>query len=282
VKEFFRLNRFVKVIKNDFTLNIKSIKYYFILVIGIFLMLLVVQFLSLNSFFLIFSRSTFNIIKIFFSDINNFQQLIFVILLNAGGIILGVQSFKIIHYKEKSSLWLCIPASLFEKYLSKIILIGPIFAFILYIVFSFVTALVNGTYFIITGKEIQLLPLFSELIIKEIFSLFALQNLFITGSIFIKRNNFLKTAGIYLIILISFTLIYICYALLAWYNYSGNILKLNQLFAILSRTQSASVILDYLSPRLNKLINILNIIQYIILFPLCWVLSFLKLRKIES
>lgn len=194
----------------------------------------------------------------------------FVLLLFGGGYWISSNAFRNWHESPKAYFFLMMPGSTLEKLLARWFLtsIGyAVFVLLFYSIFYWIIATIA---FILTKESYFVAIPFSAQIWRLILQYIILQSIFLLGSIYFKKSALIKTIlvvsclGIFLIILTvlinkpwSHTWLYI------WlYNNVfdfGNIIKINQAVAL-----------------------IFYFIISLLIAPISWIASYLRLKEIEA
>ncbi len=192
----------------------------------------------------------------------------FKIILVLGGYLLTAVSFKVLHHKKSASFYLMLPAALFEKLLSKLILtsIGHVAGISL--LYYLITYLVSWISIWLFGQALPTFNLFTDSNLTCVSFYLITQSIFLLGSIHFKSRQFIKTVfSIWLfgvVILISI-------GISAWYilDYSIRELDMHNFYQMLFK--------QYNTP-------VFKILKYSIWFgvaPFFWFVSYLKLKKHE-
>ena len=126
-------------------------------------------------------------------DLNEFFQGFYTFVLFLGGYIITSSVFKDMQSPERGYSYLLLPASTFEKFLSKLLLttIGWIVSItVLYYIFSLFAGVFNV---IIFKREFITFNPFNYEILRGIVIYIVTQSIFFLGAIYFKKNAFLKT-----------------------------------------------------------------------------------------
>lgn len=135
----------------------------------------------------------------------NFNQEFFSSFLSIGGSIYASLAFSEIHNPQKRMLYLLLPASHFEKFITAWLLTFVLLFItwtIVFTSFSYVAMLVSHILF---GVSISSFNIFDQNLTENLVSFYLIHTIFFTGSIFFKKFSYFKV--IIALILISFTLI---------------------------------------------------------------------------
>lgn len=114
-------------------------------------------------------------------------------ILYLGGLVITSQAFNDLHDRRKAHLFLILPCSALERFLSKWLFttVGYALASLLvYYVFCFLNVIINE---IVFHRHIALLNVFSPALWIGILKYISFQAIFLFGSIFFKRFSLIKT-----------------------------------------------------------------------------------------
>lgn len=192
----------------------------------------------------------------------------FKVLLIFGGYLTTASAFKTLHQRNQVGFYLSLPASILEKFVSRLLLtsVGYIFGLsLLFYIFSVVAA---GLSSLLSDTT---LPIFNPLN-KENVKLMGLylitQSLFFAGAIQFKSMHFIKTvAGTWLTIMILFIII----MFFLWLTFDTPLSAQNFNFTYI----------DINFKYLNSAISVFKYFFYFGFAPLFWLIAFLKLKRYE-
>ncbi|MDX9802295.1 MAG: hypothetical protein RBT69_13275 [Spirochaetia bacterium] len=204
---------------------------------------------------------------------------LYLLFLSAGGFIYTSSCFREIHQRDKNSVYLLLPASVFEKFLQRLItvtLIWIFFSLTLYLISSYAAAL-----FIKYIFKMQI-PLFNPFV-SAIFKAFPVyiinSSLFFLGAIYFKKTHFFKTL---LSLFAFFILTAIITTVMARLIFSSEI---NTVFEYHFEKNLDSMRFSLLDYNLDSMISVifksLRLIYYALLAPLFWFVSYLRLKEVE-
>lgn len=179
-------------------------------------------------------------------------------ILYIGGFIVTSLAFKDLHDHSKAHLFLMLPCSNLERFLSRWLLTSVIYALgtlLLYYVYSLVSTVVLIQIF---NKQSSTLPLIDSELWMGILKYIILQSVVLLGAISFKRFILIKTA---LVVGVFFTLLSLFSVL------SGLVL----LFPDYSQSKSL----------FELMFNGSHFIFWVILAPFCWYLTYLRLTEYE-
>jgi len=202
----------------------------------------------------------------------------FSLVLFIGGFIITSRSFVEIHVKSRNHDWLMLPASLFEKYLVRVILTSIGVALVTVIYYFLFSLLVSGIAKLLSGSFIALFNPLSGRTWLLVANYLVAQSLFLAGAGYFKRAHFIKTVLALSVFAILLAIIAGVSVRLLFGEY------LSGAFAIDS-SALAGPGMDLLRGRLesaaNLLWNVVRIAHWVIIAPLFWVFGYARLRETE-
>ena len=202
----------------------------------------------------------------------------FVNVIFAWGIIQASSSFKELHDKTRNEAYLLLPASFLEKFLVRLIFVSvilPVIIILLIFTASVITELINM--FNIPSAVFKPFNPLDSYYFKMIGKLIIIQSVFLYGASHFKKNHFLKTVLSIILFFISLSILATIIMRIFMSGYMQGIIR----FGIAGFDWRVSFLSDY--PELVKILNILwNIIIYVLLAPLFWLLTCLKIKRTQS
>ncbi len=198
----FEIGRFWQLIKNDLFTNYRALLIAGGAAIGILLFINIISILG--------SREV--LVPIVF----------YPLMLFIGGYIVTSVAFNDLHHPQRSYVYLTLPASNLEKFLSKLLLttLGYVLGtLVLYFLFSVLMSLINVTFF---GHGYPLFNPFDEVVWTTIGIYVITQSIFLLGAAFFRKNAFLKTVFTLFILQIALSLfVGLLARILFWKYFSG-------------------------------------------------------------
>jgi len=180
-------------------------------------------------------------------------------------------------YTGKSYFYLTLPSSLFEKLLSKLIIISVLYLLGINFLLIFVSITAKGINYFLFGNQFSIFnPIHPNILSSELFYLIVL-TIFLFGAVYFKKYNFLKT-----ILLISAPILFmiifpaISYKIMFWEYQESGILKLQPGYAI------APPSVDYLVDTIQQIVEIFTFLFYSVTAPFFLLLTYLRLRESEA
>ncbi|MBT4287510.1 MAG: hypothetical protein HOD92_09225 [Deltaproteobacteria bacterium] len=192
----------------------------------------------------------------------------FKILLIFGGYLLTASAFKTLHQRNQVGFYLSLPASILEKFISRLLLTSVGYIAGLSLLFFVFSVLAAGLSNLLSDNT---LPVFNPLNQEnlELMALYLItQSLFLVGAIQFKSMHFIKTVAttwFTIMILIIFT------AFILWLIFDTTL-----------NTQQFDF--SRIDINLSSLGSVTTVLEYLFYFgfaPFCWLMAFLKLRKYE-
>ena len=211
----------------------------------------------------------------------NFNDVFFPITLFVGGIVATSVTFGDLHSKQRGYTYLTLPASMFEKFLSKLLFttVGYcIIAILGFFVFSLVAAGLTRIFF---GVSHKIFNPFQPGVWKFMALYIVSHSIFFFGAVFFKKQTLVKTV-------LSMCGIAIVYALLSALVFR---IFFGQFFRGITMMDS-SMFLSELQLDLSETVRIkdffmhiysvVRIVYWYVLPPVFWVLTGIKLRETEA
>lgn len=227
----FNIKRITKLIANDLLLHRKAI---------------------------LIVAATIFVFSLLLPELMAADQVVYFIILYGVGFVISSFAFNEVHETRKAYLWLMLPSSSLEKFVSRWFLTSVIFALgslIVYYVFSYLILL----FFALINKQNVSMPLFFDASLwLGIGKYIILQSIILLGAISFNRFTLIKTA-------LSLGCIFVAISLI--------VLAMVGLFYSFSHNAFA--------PFLRATIEGWHFIFWIALAPFCWYLTYLKLTESE-
>lgn len=205
------------------------------------------------------------------------HQSLYLVVLFAGGLLLTSRSFKDLHDPVQGPFWLLLPASLPEKTLSRVLLTTVVFlagSLLGYWAFSL---LAEGCNWLIFQRRHPLFVPFSPEVLKGVLAYTALQAPFLLGAATFRRHALSKTIlsllGLALLLGLAGLL---SLRLLFWDQLEGSGLR-----AMLTGPESRLIWMR-LTESGRTVAGIGRIVFWLLMPPLCWVLCWVRLKRVSA
>ena len=240
----------------------------------------------LNSVPLLIMAGVIGGISLFLSGVNAFQGVdldihkkFYLAILFSGGFVVTDRIFRELHHKERGSAWLVLPASMFEKFSSRLFLstIGYIVGTVIFwFLFSVVS---EGLNWIIFRQTNSLFNPFDRGILWAMALYIVLQSPLLVGAIYFKRLTIGKT----ILILVIFLLLVLLVTLLAikiifWGHFDG----------IMPSFEFISGIVELIGGTGRQSVEVfrvmwwsLRVLFWAVIAPLCWLIGYYRLKETE-
>jgi len=200
-------------------------------------------------------------------------------LLFLGGFIVTSMVFREVRLNAQGIHYLCLPGSTLEKFLSKLLLTAAGYGVGTLIFYTAVAALTEGINRLAFGHGH---PFFNPLARDNLRSLAAYlisQSVFLLGSIYFRKLHFVKTVLSLVVFALGLMVIGTSLARVVFKElFIGPLLNLQPYMEELSRSGELQAILGPLAHRFQLALRILLASA---VAPLCWVVSYLRLRETE-
>lgn len=240
----------------------------------------------LNSVPLLIIAGAFGGISLFLSGVNAFvdprldiHKKLYLALLFSGGFVVTGRIFRELHHKERGSAWLVLPASMFEKFSSRLFLstIGYIVGTVIFwFLFSVVS---EGLNWIIFRQTNSLFNPFDQRILWAMAYYIVLQSPLLVGAVYFKRLTISKT----ILILVIFLLLVLLVALLAvkiifWNHFEGIVPSFEFISGLV---ELAGGFGGQFVEIFRVICWILRVIFWAVIAPLCWLIGYYRLKETE-
>ncbi len=247
----FSFSRFLAMFRKDFMESIKGIS----LAIGIYL----------GVYLLIF------VIRVILNDSNNvdseFSKEFFSSFLLIAGSIYGSLAFSNLHNSQKRAIYLLLPASHLEKFLSAFLITSIFFLMGWLFIFWPISYLV---YYI--SKFLFLTPFpplhpFDREVFGTILTFYFIHSIFFTGSVFFKGFSYFKTVlglmaiSLMMMILLSLSAVIVVWISTGQFTYS---IQVNELVGNFKK---------------HNVVNFLQVMTLLIIPPWLWIASYVRLTE---
>jgi hypothetical protein len=205
---------------------------------------------------------------------------LFIQVLFVGGIVISSLSLREIHQDGQSILYLTLPGTSLEKFLSKLLVSSVGYALGALIYYTAVSSAGEGLNRLLIGAGHPFFNPFARNVLLATVTYLVVQSVFLAGSAFFRRLAFLKTAlflilfGIGLSIIIGVAMRF----LLADFGWRGGTLNLGPYFGQLQQGGPAEAAL---LPLFKGFLLALKILFWGFLAPVCWLAGYLRLAETE-
>ncbi len=203
-------------------------------------------------------------------------------LLYIGGFIFTSRAFRELYNSQKSYTYVTLPGSLLEKFIERWLLTSLVYALGTLFVYFVIAVISEALNQILFGYTNALLSPFSRTFLVGTAAFLVIQGIFLTGAVFFKKNALIKTILMITLFAIVLLMIMILAVSLISPEHFRGFHWSNQEF------NSTPGLAKWLNmPEFNlilvgkKIEYGLRILFWVILAPFCWLISFLKFRKIE-
>lgn len=201
---------------------------------------------------------------------------LYLFFLFVSGILVSSNAFGSLREDISAGAWLTLPASIFEKFASRLFLTSIGYVFATALIYFVISVLSEGLNQILFAYSHPLFNPFESKVWILMTVYIVLQSVFLTGSIFFRRFAFIKTL-LFLSIL--------CLALVLFFFLAIKIILGGQ-FGTLSENGVRIVwnmlTSDWLVQVKDRLVQIVGTLFWGILAPFCWIVSYFRLREFEA
>ncbi len=190
------------------------------------------------------------------------------------GLIFTSMAFREAHRKLLNHDWLMLPASTLEKFIEKLIMytvLFPVVSIILYTLFTFISRFVVE---VILGEFFPVFNPFDLEVLRIVKHYVIIQSVFVLGAAWFRSNNFIKTIITLVIISIVLT---IFSAAIGWFVFKDYFWALIRNYDISMEMGAGSQLESFVM----RMVSLLQFIYFVLLVPVCWFGSWLKLTEVE-
>ena len=260
--EYFNPGRFFLILKRDLFSNYRTI----LITIGA-----IAGFVILASVISAFNRGG-----------EEFHMTLYFLLLFIGGFIISGRAFREMHNPQRSFTYITLPGSQLEKFTGRVMLtsIGYVLgALLIYSAIAAVSEIINQLLF---GYTHAFLNPFTRVFLIGSAAFVVVQSLFLTGAVFFKKNPLIKTVLILTVLAIAILVIVILSAGLIFPGLFKGVTPVDHEFHSLQEfTEWLGMNEDILRSAGRAVWLTIKILFWAVLAPVCWMVSYLKFRKVE-
>jgi len=196
-----------------------------------------------------------------------------------GGISLTGRIFKGLHDEVKGSAWLTLPASIFEKFMSRLILLTVIYPLALMAVIFLISLISAGLHVALIGSSHGIFNPFDKSVLLGTAGYIVLQSPFFLGAIYFKKNPLAQTilaiAG-YSILLV---LIAHVFSMIIYPQNPGNFNYVPNMGEMIMWI-TGIITHDY-RPSYSIIYWVQLIFFWCVIAPACWVTGYFRLKEKE-
>jgi hypothetical protein len=204
---------------------------------------------------------------------------LYIPLLFIGGYIVTSLTFKELHLNGQSVFYLTLPGSALEKYLSKLLVTSVGYAFGSLFFYTAVSSAAEGINRLIFGYGHPFFNPFDRIVLIAVAVYLVTQAIFLVGSVYFRKLAFIKTN---LYIWLFGIVVAVLVGVLGWIlfrNYAvGHRIELEPYFQRLGESGDLEAIL---APQAEKFWIAAKVLFWGAMAPVCWVISYLRLRETE-
>ena len=220
-----------------------------------------------------------SLVSAFSRELGPIHERMYYPLLFLGGYIVTSLAFKELHLNGQGVFYLTLPGSSLEKYLSKLLVTSAGYAFGSLIFYTAVAAAAEGINRLVFGYGHPFFNPFTRYTLTVVAAYLVTQAVFLVGSVYFRKLAFIKTNlylwlfGIVLVILV------VVFAWIIFRDYAvGSRIHLEPYFQQLGDSGEMQAVLQ---PLAERFLLVAKILFWGALAPVCWVISYLRLRETE-
>jgi hypothetical protein len=204
---------------------------------------------------------------------------LYIQLLFIGGLIVTSLSFKELHLNGQSVFYLTLPGSSLEKFLSKLLVTSVGYAFGSLFFYTAVSSAAEGINRAIFGYGHAFFNPFQRGIMMAIAVYLVCQAVFLVGSVYFRKLAFVKTALYLVLFSIAVSVLVGVTGYIIFRDYAdGGRIMLEPYMNELGRSGEMEALIGPLAERFWVAFKILF---FAALAPVCWIISYLRLRETE-
>jgi hypothetical protein len=255
----FSIRRLGLLLRRDFSVGYKSV---------------IIAMAAVGGFVILVS-----VVSAFGRELGALHTPLYFLLLFIGGYVVTSMIFKELHLNGQSMFYLTLPGSSLEKFLSKLLVSSVGYAFGSLFFYTAVSAAAEGINRLIFGYGHPFFNPFERTTMIALTVYLVTQAIFLVGSVYFRKLAFIKTNlyiwlfGIVLVILI---------ALIGWAIFRdyevGNRIQLEPYFQRLGESGQLQAVLG---PMAEKFWWAARVLFWGVTAPVCWLISYLRLRETE-
>jgi hypothetical protein len=255
----FSIRRLALLLRRDFSAGYKSV---------------VIAMAAVGGFVILVT-----VVSAFGRELGAIHGPMYFLLLFIGGYVVTSLSFKELHLNGQSVFYLTLPGSSLEKYLSKLLVTSIGYAFGSLFFYTAVSSAAEGINRLVFGYGHAFFNPFERTTLITVAVYLVTQAVFLVGSVYFRKLAFIKTNlyiwlfGIVVVVLVTIIgwLIFRDYAI-------GNRIELDPYFQRLGESGELQTVLG---PMAERFWGVAKVLFWGIMAPVCWVISFLRLRETE-
>jgi hypothetical protein len=200
-------------------------------------------------------------------------------LLFIGGYIVTSLIFKETHLNGQSVFYLTLPGSSLEKFLSKLLVTSVGYAFGSLFFYAAVSSAAEAVNRLIFGYGHPFFNPFERATMIAVAVYLVTQAVFLVGSVYFRKLAFIKTNLYIWLFGIAVVILVVVIAWLIFRNYTvGNRIDLEPYF---ERLEESGQLQSVLAPMAEKFCRVAKVLFWAVMAPVCWVISYLRLRETE-
>jgi magnesium-transporting ATPase (P-type) len=255
----FSIRRLALLLRRDFSSGYKSV---------------IIAMAAVGGFVILVS-----IVSAFGRELGPMHKTIYYPLLFLGGYIVTSLGFKELHLDAQSVFYLTLPGSSLEKFLSKLLVTSVGYAFGSLFFYTAVSSAAEGINRLVFGYGHPFFNPFERTTMIVVAVYLVTQAVFLVGSVYFRKLAFVKTN---LYIWLFGLVVVILVAVIGWFifrNYSiGNRIGLEPYFQQLGESGELQT---FPGPLAEKFAQVAKVLFWAVMAPVCWVISYLRLRETE-
>jgi hypothetical protein len=259
ISESFTLLRFGLLLRRDFSLGYKSV---------------VIAMLAVGGFVILWS-----VVSALSRQLTPMHQGLYGLLLFVGGFAVTSLAFKELHLEAQNIFYLTLPGSSLEKFLSKLLVTSIGYAVGSLLFYTAVSSAAEGINRLIFGYGHPFFDPFARNVLLALAIYLVSQSIFLLGSVYFRKLAFVKTS-LYLVLLgIAFSIVT---GVAMWFVFRDYATGTRILFEpYLNELGQAGDLEAVVRPLAERFFQVVKVLFWAALAPVCWLISYLRLRETE-
>lgn len=200
-----------------------------------------------------------------------FKDILFI-----GGFIITAGSFTDMHRKETAQSFLLLPASTFEKFLSRLILTSVGFAVLTIAGMMLLSYISEGINVLIFSRHNGLFNPLNKNVWLLVAHYMVIQSIFFFGSVYFRKYNFIKTVNVIFLFVILVSIVLFLFLRIVFFDFFSNFFQMNSTAFFFHWGN-----LNVYPENLSSLVTFIKISYWIIPAPLFWVISYFRVKEAE-
>lgn len=194
-----------------------------------------------------------------------------------GGFVVTSRIFKEMHRKETAQNYLLLPASNFEKFLSRLLISTIGIAAITIIGVTAISYLSEGVNILIFKRHNEIFNPLTKSVRVLIAHYFVAQSLYFLGAVYFRKRNFIKTINAIFLFAISVLIMGILFGRMVYFDFFDGFFSIGNIDLLIHWEKMSLLAPD----TVESLLTIAKILYWIVPAPLFWIISYFRIKEVE-